>query len=463
MTVRIRGIYTTALTALLDDVVDASGPIEERFAREFPVEPAAVSIETTADRQGLRVTGRPDSTTAVADELVDLGKDAFRWRADLPRGAVAAGEVTETLRGGALLDCGPASGFLPYSNVDDHVSTGDRLRVQVTEPRPPWDEGSPVLDTTISLESNLATLERGGTSQQSRGPDLLELLPVEPLDGWSARWTDRADEADLDALEATISGLNERAEALEDSLDESESPEELAPATLSTDERTVWVWFGRESRFALDEIRRDVTVTMPGHHRTKAGMAAASSAVDFLEAVVETNDNDDEQLLADFPFPAVTDSFGPHVDDSLDIGHGKPDGRRIELGPGTVTDVTEEGRITVRRELSGGGTYDALGVEKREGDVAITKCTEGRWWYPTVYRGADGDRRGTYVNVCTPVEIFPDEVRYIDLYIDVIKGPDGGVEVVDEDELSEAVADDVLSEALGEKAKAVAGAVERSL
>jgi predicted RNA-binding protein associated with RNAse of E/G family len=113
--------------------------------------------------------------------------------------------------------------------------------------------------------------------------------------------------------------------------------------------------------------------------------------------------------------------------------------------------------------MTAGGTYDALGVERRAGDVATTTFVEGRWWYATVYRGADGERRGTYVNVCTPVECFPDAVRYVDLHVDVVKAPDGEVRRVDDDELDEAVADGEISEPLAERARQVAASIESAL
>jgi Ribonuclease G/E len=128
-----------------------------------------------------------------------------------------------------------------------------------------------------------------------------------------------------------------------------------------------------------------------------------------------------------------------------------------------VTGRESDGSVTVRRDISGGGTYDALGTERRDGDEAITKFEEGRWWYPTVYRGADGTKRGTYVNVCTPVEVFPDEVRYVDLHVDVVEGPDGAVERVDDDELDAAVSAGDVPEPLAEKARGVADALERAL
>ncbi len=55
MTVRVRGIYATALTQLLreadHEVVQASGPIEDRFDGEFADERAAVTVVTTDDQQ----------------------------------------------------------------------------------------------------------------------------------------------------------------------------------------------------------------------------------------------------------------------------------------------------------------------------------------------------------------------------------------------------------------------------
>jgi predicted RNA-binding protein associated with RNAse of E/G family len=113
--------------------------------------------------------------------------------------------------------------------------------------------------------------------------------------------------------------------------------------------------------------------------------------------------------------------------------------------------------------MTAGGSYDALGVDREAGDVAITKVREGRWWYPTVYRDADGARKGTYVNVCTPVECFPDAVRYVDLHVDVVKGPGGEVRRVDDDELDDAVAAGQVSEALAEKARSVATSLEGAI
>jgi hypothetical protein len=475
MTVRVRGIYTTSLTAIFENVVQPSAAIEDRFDADFSMAPAEVRIETTDDRQGITVHGHPDDVGNVVAEIREIALDSFAWRSALPHGGVFAGEVVDTLGSGAIVAClpdepdaepilddslplaGGPTGFLPYSNVDERVEEGDRLRVQVTETRPPWGDGRPVLDTEIRVTGGLATLHRG-SRQSTTSPELADLLSEEPPAGWGLDWSPLADHAALDELGSVIETLGERAADLDDELADADSPEDVAPQAYAREAATCWLWFGRESRFALDERRRSVTPTMPGHHRIKAGTNTASTAVDFVEGVCGDLGSEPD----DFPFDVVTEQFGPREGDRIGIGHGKPDGRLIDLGPGEVTERTADGQVTVRREISSRGTYDALGTDREPGDVAVTKFQEGRWWYPTVYRGEDGASKGTYVNVCTPVEIFPDGIRYVDLHIDVIKQPGGTTEVVDADELSAAVEAGAVRTELAEKARTVASAVDNA-
>ncbi len=468
-TVRVRGIYTTALTHLLNDdcaVVQASDPIRERFDEEFPISPSAVTVETTRDRQGVSVSGDPAGVEAVATQLADLAIDTFRWDADTPAGAVFDAEVIEAEGGrGAVVDLGDGRrGYLKYDDVDGYVDTGDRYRVQVREPTPPWDDDRPLVSPTLEVEGGLVILSRGreGISAAGNGDraaelvGMTDLLSAEVPDGWGVRWRHAAAGADLEAMGEALERAVDRARALEAAVDAADVPGD--PREVASTGETAWLWFGRESRGALDESRRAVEITMAGHHRIKAADRTASAAVDFAEAVCGGGLED-----GDFPFEVVARKFGPEAGDRLELAHGKPDGRLISLGRGEVTDWDPEGKVTVEREIRGSGSYDALGTPREAGDVAVTKLREGRWWYPTTYRSEDGESKGTYVNVCTPVELFPDCARYVDLYVDVVRRPDATVEVVDEDELEAALEDGHVSEALAEKARSVAGAVERAL
>ena len=465
MSVRVRGIYSTALTQLLTDagigVVQASGPIEDRFDADFGVERASAAVETTDDRQGVGVSGDRATVKRVVDELRSLGRDTLAWADPLPVRAVYAGEVTETLGSGAVVDCGDGEGFLPYSNSDDRVETGDRLRVQVVEGAPPWTDGRAVLDTAMAVRGELLTLVRGDSnSTTAAGPAMLDVISADPREGWGVAWEGASDDAGFDAIADALEAANERAAAIDDALTDADDPADATPARQGDGGATTWVWFGRESRFELDGARRKVTTTMAGHHRVKAGSNSASAAVDYVEALCADPGSDAE---TDFPFAVTARQFGPQSGDTLALGHGKPDGRRITLGRADVQSVEADGTVTVEREMRAGGEYDGLGVPKAAGDVAETTLKEGRWWYPTVYRDSDGAKKGTYVNVCTPVEIFPDTARYVDLHVDVLKHADGRVERVDDDELDAAVEAGHVPAELAARARSVAAAVASAL
>jgi hypothetical protein len=455
MAVKIRGIYATALTERLSEVVQPSAAIADRVEEPPPMDPAAALVETTTDRQGIGVHGDPDRVAGVAERAADIGRDALQWSASLPAGGVYAGDVTETLGSGALVDVGDGTGFLPYGTTSRRIETGDRLRVQVTEPAPPWVDERPVLDTTLRVRRGLLELVRGG-AVDARGPTLVDVLPADPPAGWGPIWADGAEAESHETLAGALETISTVADDLDEALEGVSPPAEAAPGRYWAGDATTWVWFGREARFALDEARAAVTSTRPGHHRLKAGTETASAAVDFAETVCDATNGA-------FPFDVATRQFGPREGDTIAIGHGKPDGRRLNLGPGEVVERDPEGSVTIEREMSPGGTYDALGVERAPGDVAVTEVTEGRWWYPTVYRSETGERRGTYVNVCTPVEIFPEAVRYVDLHVDVVKHADGTIERVDDDELDAAVAAGHVPEPLAARARAVASAVESAL
>ena len=496
--VRIRGIYTTALTERLraagHTVVQPSESIRDRFDGGFDHRPADVRIDTSRDREGIEITGAVEAVESVAGVLDRVAIDAFRWEDPTPAGAVYDATVVDADGGsGATVDLGDGfEGYLPYDAVDGYVGTGDRYRLQVREPAPPWSDDRPRVEPGICVSGGLCTLIRGGTGITSttsgeRGEELVgltDLLDVEVPEGWKLRWEAAATDASLDSMAGALERARVAGGQLDDALeadsaadDASEGPETENGETnsrLAAPLATVWCWFGRESRFGLDADRRSVTPTMPGHHRIKTADRAASTAVDFTEAVVAElrgdfgtveRDHDTEGAGSNpsFPFATVARQFGPVEGDRIALGHGKPDGRLITLGTGTVTDWGADGSITLERSMRSGGTYDGLGSPKEAGDVAVTKLKEGRWWYPTTYKSADGGVKGTYVNVCTPVELFPDVARYVDLYVDVVRRADGTVEVVDEDELTEAVAESLVDEKLAEKARGVARAVERAL
>ena len=460
--VRIRGIYATSLTALCRDhdidIVDPSSVIEDRFDLGDVDGYPTVTMTDTRDRMGVMMSGDPTAVDEIATLIDAISADTFTGTTRLARGMIAGGTVTETTDSGAIVDVANETAFLPYRLSDEYVSRGDRLAVQVIEPEAPWTMNRrPVVAARPHVIGRYLTLVRDPDAPMIESPDrelhgLLELLDPAIPDDWSLQVAETAHAVDLAILEEDLEHvLSDRSRVVE-AMRNARDP--ATPGGVYAPEATAWGRIGRGGRFELDEKRTDVSRTIPGHHRLKVVGNGAGSAVEYLE-----------RLAVDIPFEpdAVFDSFGPRIEDRVSLRHGKPDGSCIGLGTGTVTARPQPAAITVERQLTPGGTLDALDVPIEQGDRAETTYVEGQRWAPTVYRDDDDNRKGTYVNINTPIEIFPDRVCYTDLFIDVIKDADGSVWIVDEDELDAAHSDDLLSDQLVNEARTLAQTLKRSL
>ncbi|MDZ7688218.1 MAG: DUF402 domain-containing protein [Halobacteriales archaeon] len=449
MNVKVRGVYTTAVTRLLldseHDVVEPSDAIRGRFDAEFGDGTPDVEVRNSDDYLGLYVVGV--GARRVAETLA-VAPDSFVFDA-VPVGVARDATVEETTGSGAFVRFDDGRGFLPYSKVDDRIEEGDELRVTVIEEAAPWSNGSPVVAGGERVGNELVTFVRGGSGARVEGgsaDDATQLtrttatLGVEPPSEWGVVYSRAALDADMDELADAMRDAKER---VEDGGNESEA---------------AWVWLGREGRSVYDEARAEQTTTVPGHHRLKATSKTASAGVDIAEAVVEDADPTD-----DMPFGVMTRRFGPQEGDQIEISHGKPDGRFPSLGRGEVVEVDAEDReVVVERRITSSGTYDALGVEREDGDIARTRFEEGARAYATVYESAEGEKKGTYVNICTPLEIFPDAVRYVDLHVDVVN-VDDETRTVDEEELADAVEEELVPEETAAEARDVAERVEEGL
>jgi protein associated with RNAse G/E len=187
------------------------------------------------------------------------------------------------------------------------------------------------------------------------------------------------------------------------------------------------------AKTALDELRNRVLPTVPRHHHFRI---IASDYVNLLE----------EKTLSGHP--EKRESVGRSMEKSLiwdrfqegkeiRIEHVKLDGQVIFLSEGVVLEK-DFGRKTLvlkRSRFKGRTKYDGLGIEKREGDYAVSEVQEGLWYYTHTYFRDDGRLIGRYININTPVEFYPDRIRYVDLEIDVVQMSDGQVFVTDEEDL----------------------------
>lgn len=215
------------------------------------------------------------------------------------------------------------------------------------------------------------------------------------------------------------------------------------------------------AKSALDELRNRVVPTVPNHHRLRI---IASEYVDLMEKM---------QLAR---YPEKREATGKALEKRLiwdrfekgkvvGIDHVKLDGKVISLSEGEIVEMSPEKReLTLKRaKYKGRDKYDGLNLPKEAGDYALTEVREGDWFYKHTYYHSDGEIVGEYYNINTPVEFYPDKIRYVDLEIDVVKWTDGKVEIIEEELLNQKLKLDCLSEDLAKKAERVAEELKEKL
>jgi predicted kinase len=222
------------------------------------------------------------------------------------------------------------------------------------------------------------------------------------------------------------------------------------------------VLFSGAARAWLDEQRRRVVPTVVGHHRLCVAQVPGLGAVEAaLDGSLEAARAAGAALLR----PLLARSFAPGS--VVRVYHDKPWRRPIVAtavvvryeDPATLSPDRPSRaapRLLLRRTFRPGGAYDGLDLPRCEGDWGTIEVADGAAVLHRAYYRADGTLLGELFNVGTPAEFSPGNVRYVDLEVDVVRRPDGRVEVVDEADLEAAVRSGAVPAPLAAAAGALA-------
>jgi len=228
--------------------------------------------------------------------------------------------------------------------------------------------------------------------------------------------------------------------------------EDIGDTALSSQRGFLDVEFPSASKKKLDEIRSHAMPTIDGHHYLKACGGKIASLLEMAENMLEKGSpkKEVEEILRE----AVMAEY-PTVNSKIDIEHVKIDGRVFHLNNAKIVDFDEEeGSLRLQRTFKRSGVYNGLRVRKDPDDYALTDMKIGSWTFRTRYFSRDGQYKGTYVNLNTPVELYPNRIRYVDLEVDVCLWPDGKIEKVDLEKLDDRVSKGYISERLSSIVKA---------
>ena len=205
------------------------------------------------------------------------------------------------------------------------------------------------------------------------------------------------------------------------------------------------------SKASLDRMRGEVVPTMEGHHRFRI---IASEYVDLVEREVEKYPFKMGKMEEAVKKRLIFDTL--EREKALTIEHVKPEGKVIQLQGGEITFISDDKKEMLIRRVLKGGRYDGLGLAIEKGDYAITRVREGDWLVKHSYYSMEGMLRGEYWNINTPVEFYPEKIRYVDLHVDVVMKGGGKPEIIDREQLERLVGKGYIKGGLALKALQVA-------
>jgi len=400
MKVKVRGIYSTALTKLLlennFEIVQPSLAIRERFLIEEKMEPPDLQVKDRFDLQGVRVLGKLEAVKAFQSILKSEFEDVLTRRWMVSVDGIYKGKIVKSDENRFYVDLGGTIGFL--SKKEDVKVENEQVIVQVDRRR--IGGRNPVLTAQLKIVGDYAVLIQNGKvgvslkiTNPKRRTELYMLGKKLSTENWGVIWREGAERQSKEILEQEVATLFEKVKML------------MAEKLLSK-----------------------------GKDKGKV-----------------------EEL-----FKQQIKNLFPEASSMVDIQHVKPSGMVFHLGQAKIDEMDGE-EIKFTRIIKSNGFYDGLAVKKEAEDKAVSETRLGEWFIKTDYFSRDDKWKGTYININTPVEIYPKTIRYVDLEVDLCVKPNGETKILDMDKLEEALKNGIISSRLFGKVKEVIQEVQMNL
>jgi len=459
--VKIRGIYSTALSKVLLDnefmVTQCSEVIRERLLVEENNETPNVKIKDLKNKRGILVFGEHDHMLKIIDFLRTILPECIFIECKAEVNGVYKGIVEKVNKNFSVINLGEFRGVLFRENLNE----GEEILVQVT--RPDLRGKDAVVTDYITFAGKYVVLTPNTGIKISRKikdfkvkETLFMIGQTLNLKDWGIIWRTAAAGKDTLTLIEEAGKLKEKAEKIMKN-----AKTKSAPVKVLDGIKVAYVVMSKFSKVTLDRIRGEVTFTVPFHHYYKSIGPEISGAVDLAETLISNNIGDKDKILKELE--KYVKSKLPRIGDKVEIRHIKPDGKVYRLSPGVLTEADDSsGKYVLRRNFNR-GIYDGLNIPIEFGDYGLMEVHMDKWYTKTSYFSKEGKLKGTYYNIITPPEFYPRKLVYIDLEIDVVAWPDGKVEIIDLDRLEDASKKGYITDKLKEKALEVAEEIKNNI
>lgn len=452
---KIRGIYSTALTSLFLEngftLTQCSEVIKERFNIQFSDGEQDVFIEDGSDKKNIFLYGNKNAILRIIEVIREKFSNSIIRKSKIGKDAIIKAKVIKSIENKniSILDLGDAQGILEGYSLRPNTN----FLVKVERPDIGRRKASVISNITLTgLHAVLIFNNPNKISQRIRDENLRKNLynlarRIKPKN-WGILWRTSAKEAyeeNPDILIEEIDRLQEVSNEISKSYSESPAPSVLLEGTPVAN-----IEFPADTRKKIDEIRKSIEsiYTVNNHHYYKICGYEFAEVIKFAENVVLKNKSLNNLIETEINDYFV--KYYPRLNSLIRIMHSKVDGRIFHLTPGNLIEFDKEKKfMKIHRKILGAKKryYDGLKIMKEEGDYAMNSFRLGDWYMKTEYFNKKGDLKGEYWNVSTPIEYFPypHQIYYLDLEIDLVNLPNGEIVVLDEDKLEKAYNEGFIS------------------
>ena len=450
-TLRIRGLYAAALTALFRqrqsewEIVQPDDQVRASLPGEWRMDSPDVAIDDQSGPQGvretLRLSGTGDSIERALGVMQQHFTDIIIRRSGMQVGSMylgLVGVVSRERRQSIVYLGGQMSGTLPMGPDDRGPDIGARIPVRI-EALGNGPEGRPQLSAVLTVPGRYAVLSMSPavriskqiTSEPAR-ERLKNLGNSQETNGWGIIWRTAAQNATDEALSEEIQGLVQQSGDLRERLSGAKALGYLYGGDVSTQ-----VEMPGDAKRLCDQLRAEFLPTLPGHHKYKAQGDVYGATVDALEKELPA------EVLRNRTAPlgvlASVNAMQSPLRDALRVRmHALGNSRATNYEGQRVAYDLDAGWVEVRQELRSKDSYpDGLRLDKRPGDYVVTRFQEGSWHYVTRFYGRQGAWKADYAGIATPTAIFSDQLHLVDLGASVCRSPEQAAELIGMDAVKE--------------------------
>jgi hypothetical protein len=450
-TLRIRGLYAAALTALFRqsqpewEIVQPEDQVRASLPGNWRMDSPEVAIDDQPGPQGvrdtLRLAGSGDGIERALAVMQQHFTDIIIRRTGMQVGSMylgVVGVVSRERRQSIVYLGGQLSGTLAMSPDDRGPEIGSRIPVRI-EALGNGPEGRPQLSAVLTVAGRYAVLSmtpavrisKQITSESAR-ERLQKLGNSQETNGWGVIWRTAAQNAADEVLSEEIQDLVQQSGDLRQRLSGARALGYLYGGDVNTQ-----VEMPGDAKRLCDQLRAGLLPTLPGHHKYKAQGDVYGATVDGLEKELPA------EVLRNRTAPlgvlASVNAMESPLRDTLRVRmRGLRENAAAQYEGQRGAYDLDAGWVEIRQELRNKDSYPAgLRLDKQPGDYTVTRLQEGSWHYVTRFYGRQGAWKADYVGIATPTAIFSDQLHLVDLGVSVCHSPDQPAELIGIESLQE--------------------------